>query len=295
MASERTQVCAIGLGKMGSALAEALLKAGHTVTVWNRTPARCDALRAMGAVVAGSVAEAARAADVALVCVTNDAATREIIFTDGVAQALRGKLLIQLSTSTAEQSREIGAWARTRDIRYLEGSILAAPADITSGSAIIAYAGPRETYDQYIDVLSALGGDPKHVSEEIGAAVTFDRTIFTLGYGTMQSFIQGAAIAAAKGFSIEAYTDTAVKRMETYRSRIKWYGDMIAKRDYGNAQASMQTHAAAFAEALAVCREAGVDDTLPAALMHNFQRALATGHGEQELSALFEVLLHSSR
>jgi 3-hydroxyisobutyrate dehydrogenase-like beta-hydroxyacid dehydrogenase len=83
--------------------------------------------------------------------------------------------------------------------------------------------------------------------------------------------------------------------METYRSRIKWYGDMIAKRNYGNAQASMQTHAAAFAEALAVCREAGVDDTLPAALMHNFHRALATGHGEQEMSALFEVLLKGGR
>ena len=294
MASE-TEVCVIGLGKMGSALAEALLKTGHTVTVWNRTPARCDALRAMGAAVAGSAVEAARAADVALVCVTNDAATREIVFTDGVVQALRGKLLIQLSTSTAEQSREICTWAGARDIRYLEGSIIALPADVTSGSAIIIYAGPRDAYDRHIDILSALGGDPKYVSDEIGAAVTFDRAIFAFGYGTMQSFIQGAAIAAAKGFPIEVYTDTAAKRMETYRSRIKWYGDMIAKRNYGNAQASMQTHAAAFAEALAVCREAGVDDTLPAALMHNFHRALATGHGEQEMSALFEVLLKGGR
>ena len=56
-----SDVSVIGLGAMGSALAEALLKSGLSVTVWNRSPARADALVAKGAVAAGSVNEAVEA------------------------------------------------------------------------------------------------------------------------------------------------------------------------------------------------------------------------------------------
>lgn len=50
---------------------------------------------------------------------------------------------------------------------------------------------------------------------------------------------------------------------------------MIAKRNFGRIQSRMQVHAAAFAAILATRKEAGIDDTLPAAPMHNFQRAAA--------------------
>ena len=53
----------------------------------------------------------------------------------------------------------------------------------------------------------------------------------------------------------------------------------------------MEVHAAARAETLAMCRDLGVDDALPAAMMHNFERAKAAGHAQQEISAIFEVLI----
>src|SRR5688572_32536115 len=102
--------CVIGLGNMGSALAEALLKAGRRVIVWNRTPAKCVALRARGATVAVSVAGAIAVAEVAIICVSDHAAAKTIL--NGEAgRNVRAKVLIQLSTINAEQSRETAAWA----------------------------------------------------------------------------------------------------------------------------------------------------------------------------------------
>ena len=62
-------------------------------------------------------------------------------------------------------------------------------------------------------------------------------------------------------------------------------------RRYGDVRCPMQVHAAARAETPAMCRNLGVDDALPAAMMHNFERAKAAGHAQQEISALFEVLI----
>ena len=88
---ESQDVCVIGLGNMGSALAEALLTSGHRVTVWNRTASKCDPLSAAGASVAASVSKAAAAAKVIIVCVTDHNAAMSLLQADDIASALRGR------------------------------------------------------------------------------------------------------------------------------------------------------------------------------------------------------------
>jgi len=290
----RKKICVIGLGNMGSALAEALLCAGYEVIVWNRTSSKREPLISKGATAGSSMVASARAADVTLVCVSNHAATTDLIFTAEVGRALEGKLLIQLSTISQGQSRETAEWARARDITYLEGSIIGFPSDVTSGSAIIIYAGPRESFDRNFPILSALGGSPRYLSAEIGAAVTFDKAIFAFAYGTMLSFIQGAAIAYAKKFPIEIYTDTIAARLPTYPRKFKLLGDMIAKRNYDDVGASLQVHAEAFGDSLNLCKAAGIDDRLLVAVMRNLERAIEAGYGEKEISAVFEVLIRGN-
>jgi 3-hydroxyisobutyrate dehydrogenase-like beta-hydroxyacid dehydrogenase len=289
--NEGEKVCVIGLGLMGSALAEALLASGHRVTVWNRTASKCEALAKAGAAVAATVSEAVAAAQAIFLCVTDHEAGDSLLRTDGVADALRGKLLVQLSTMTADQSRATALWAEARGAVYLEGSILGLPLDVTGGSAIVVYAGPQDAYDDNIEVFRALGGDPQFISEEIGAAVTFDKVYYAFAYGMMHAFMQGAALAHANGFSIEAYSGTVAARLPTSVWKLKQFGEMIAARNHDDVQCRLDVHAAAFADTLAMCRKLGVDDALPAAMMRNFERADAAGHAHQEITALFEVLI----
>ncbi len=108
----------IGLGKMGSGIAKSLLRAGHRVTVYNRTRSRAEALLADGAIVAASVAEACRG-EVVFTMVADDAALEGFVFGEGgiLASLPRGAVHVSLSTISVALSDQARygthqSWAR---------------------------------------------------------------------------------------------------------------------------------------------------------------------------------------
>jgi 3-hydroxyisobutyrate dehydrogenase-like beta-hydroxyacid dehydrogenase len=102
------RVAFLGLGKMGSVIARHLLKAGHEVNVWNRTPAATESLAKEGARVATSPAGAVAEAEVAFTMVMDDAALEAILFTGGAIQALPpDSIHVSLSTISVKLSERI--------------------------------------------------------------------------------------------------------------------------------------------------------------------------------------------
>jgi len=79
-----SDVTLIGLGAMGSALAKALIDAGHSITAWNRSPERLKKIVALGAHGASDVLDAVKSSNVILVCVSNYTATRNFLGTEEV-------------------------------------------------------------------------------------------------------------------------------------------------------------------------------------------------------------------
>ena len=137
-----SDVTMIGLGAMGSALARAFLRAGYSVTVWNRTAARMQPLVDLGATAAPSPADAARASPVTVVCIDNYATTRRLLDEAGMLQALAGRTLIQLSTGTPAEARALGGWLQAQGVNVLDGAILPYPDGIGAADARILFAGP---------------------------------------------------------------------------------------------------------------------------------------------------------
>jgi hypothetical protein len=80
-------------------------------------------------------------------------------------------------------------------------------------------------------------------------------------------------------------------RMPVLTGRLNQLGPLIAKRNHDGDQASIEVWSDSYAQSLSACRTLGVDDTLPTALMYNFQNATNSGYGDKEISAMFEVLL----
>ncbi len=287
--NESQHVCVIGLGNMGSALAEALITSGHRVTVWNRTASKCEALAEAGASVAASVFEAAAAAQAIVVCVTDHDASVSLLRTDEVASALRGRWLVQLSTVTAEESRELGRWAEENGIAYLDGAILASPSHIrTNAGEPIVYSGPRALFDANVNVLGGMGAIPEFVGEAIGGAATFGLTVYANYYGSMLAFIHGAAICHAAGFPIKTYIDQAYVSESTRRH----LGEMIAKRSYDDISVcSIEVDVAAYEHVTKLSEELGIDAAFPRTVASYLDRAIAKGHGQQELAAIFELMV----
>ena len=287
--NEGKKVCVIGLGNMGSALAEALISNGHQVTVWNRTASKCEAMADAGASVAASVTEAVTAAQAIVVCVTDHEASVSLLRTDEVASTLRGKLLIQLSTVTAEESRELGRWAEANGIAYLDGAILGTPSHIrTNAGEPIVYSGPRALFDANANWLTAMGGNPIFVGEAIGSAATFGLTIYANYYGSMLAFFHGAAICHAAGFPIETYIDQTHVSEATRRH----LGEMIAKRSYDDISVCpIEIDVAAYEQVAKLSEELGVDAAYPRMVAGYLDRAIAEGRGQQELAAIFELMM----
>lgn len=164
------------------------------------------------------------------------------------------------------------------------------PDEVRNAAATVICSGPKKAFDASKDLLSVFG-NAEHVSETIGAAYEFDKTYYPFSYAVMQGFIQGAALARASGFPIEAYTRVMTTRLSVFPERLERLGSAIADRNHDGDQAGLYVWADTFAKSLSLCRTLGVDDTLPTALMRNFERAMVAGYREKEISALFELLL----
>ena len=104
-------VSVIGTGRMSSVLATGLFNAGFPTTVWNRTVAKTEPLARLELRVAQSL-EAAMAADVVIVNLSDYHTTGELVKDPEVASALAGKTIVQLTTGTPQEAGQMESWAR---------------------------------------------------------------------------------------------------------------------------------------------------------------------------------------
>ncbi len=100
-----SDISVIGLGKMGSAIASALLRSGRSVTVWNRATEKAAPLIEAGAVLASSPQEAVAASEAIMVCIKTHKTTTELL--KPLSGELSGKTIIDLSTGGAEEANEL--------------------------------------------------------------------------------------------------------------------------------------------------------------------------------------------
>src|SRR5712672_757533 len=148
----------IGLGKMGTGIAKSLLRAGHHVTLYNRTRERADALRKDGAAVAGSVAEACRGGAV-LTMLADDAALEAVVSgEDGVLKALpRGGVHVSLSTISVALSDRLAAEHARAGQEFVAAPVFGRPEAAEAGKLAIVAAGPNAAIERCKPLWDAMG------------------------------------------------------------------------------------------------------------------------------------------
>jgi 3-hydroxyisobutyrate dehydrogenase-like beta-hydroxyacid dehydrogenase len=161
----------IGLGAIGTPMALNLLKAGYDLTVHNRTPSRCAALEAAGAVVAPSPAAAARQADALLLCVSDDAAAEAVLLggadptvrTEAAAAGLRpGSLVIDCSTIGPATSRRLAAALAKRQIRYIDAPVTGGTEGARAGNLSVLVGGDAQDLARARPLLEVIGSRITH-------------------------------------------------------------------------------------------------------------------------------------
>ena len=162
-----SDISVIGLGKMGSAIASALLRSGRSVTVWNRATEKAAPLIEAGAVLASSPQEAVAASEAIMVCIKTHKTTTELL--KPLSGELSGKTIIDLSTGGAEEANELVEVLTAAGAQWHIGMINAYPSGIGKKDTAILCAGPPEVWDRWEDAIRVLGGAAAHVGTEATA------------------------------------------------------------------------------------------------------------------------------
>lgn len=283
-----SNVSIIGLGAMGAALAKAQLKAGHNVTVWNRSPAKAAPLQTLGATVAASVADAVEASTVIMVCIDNYEISNTLLAADDVAAHLPGRTFVQFSTGTPKEARDSEIWLAELGAHYLDGAIMEYPGSIGAADALILVAGLQATFNGAEEFLSLLGGDLRYLGNNIAAAAAIDMAKLSTSVGLYMGVAHGAHICESEGVSLDL-----LAACET-RTRPRELAEIIHKDAFelGSLHdgASVEVWGGVVNRLQNQASSAGINSELPDFLDSIYRRAVKMGHGGEDIAALVKVL-----
>jgi 3-hydroxyisobutyrate dehydrogenase-like beta-hydroxyacid dehydrogenase len=190
----------IGLGIMGQPMALNLVKAGHPVTVFNRTPAKTEALKNAGAKVAATPAEATAEADFVISIVSDTAAMEEVVLgKGGIIETVRsGAIVIDSSTISPVASRKFACKVAGKGAGWLDAPVTGSKHLAEKGELTYMVGGDREAFDRALPVLQVMG--KKHIycgSHGLGLTAKLSQNVIQ---ATMvEIFCEGFVLAAKAG------------------------------------------------------------------------------------------------
>jgi len=153
----------IGLGLMGKHMAMNLLKAGHSLTVWNRTPAKAQELVAAGAVLAKTPREVAEASEVLLTIVSDPPALESVLWgtagkEDGALGGLKaGSLYVDSSTVSPVLAKKVAAECQQRGVKFLDAPVTGGDWGAREGNLVFMIGGDAETLKEAEPILQVMG------------------------------------------------------------------------------------------------------------------------------------------
>jgi len=289
---ERAPVTVIGLGMMGQALAEAFLKDGHRTTVWNRSAGKADDLVAKGALSAATAAEAISASRVVVVCVSDYDAVRLILgnLDDASGDALAGRAIVNLTSGTPEQARELAAWAATRGAEYLDGSIMAIPPGIGQPETLLLYSGSQRVFETNQPMLKLLGGRTTYLGADAGLAALFDLGLLGMMYALYGGFIHALAMLGTAKVDGATFMPYATGWLNDVVSWLPHFARDIDAGDYATEISTLDINKAGIAHIVHASEAHGISAEVLRPIQALIDRRVAEGHGSDGLPSLIEVL-----
>ncbi|MCZ8520952.1 MULTISPECIES: NAD(P)-dependent oxidoreductase [Paenibacillus] len=285
-----SNVTVIGLGAMGTAIVQVLLRSGHRVTVWNRTAAKAEGLVREGAVPAASAAAAIEASPVVIVCVTDYDTAYRILGTEEASAALSGRTLVQLTTGRPQQARDNEAWARERGADYLDGAIAATPPQMGRSDTTIFVSGSETAFRKSELLLTSLAGNVPYLGAKVSAASSTDLAFLSYLFSSMLGFFHAARIMESDGLRVDDFGSLIAAISPVIGEMVKHEGDVIQTSAFGEPQSSVNICMATVKLLQEQARDAGINGEFPDFAMGLFRRAADAGYGEEELGALIKIL-----
>lgn len=285
-----TDVTVIGLGPMGLVLADLLLKAGKSVSLWNRSPEKAASLVERGATLAPTPAAAIAASPATFVCVYDYKAAEMILAADGAPAALQDRLIINLGTGGPDDATRVEVYVNRHGGNYLDGAIQAAPSQMGQDDTLLLVSGRHAQFTRAEPLLRILAGNLVYLGERIDAAAFMDLATLSYVYGAFAGFLHGARVAEATGIDVTTFGSLVNAISPSFGAFFQHEGGVIASGDFRITESPLRISVPAVRRILMSSERLGLNTELPALVDGWLERAEAAGLADEELASLIKIL-----
>jgi len=281
----KANVAILGLGIMGSGMANRLLSANFPLAVYNRNRDKCVPFGSAGAFIADSPRDAASRSQIILSMVADDAASRAVwLGTNGALNgASPGSVLIESSTLSADWIHDLAVKATERGCQFLDAPVTGTKPHAASGELVFLVGGSAEALDAVRPALSVLGRDVVHLGPTGSGSLMKLVNNFVCGVQAA-SFAEALAMIDAGGLdrtkAVSVLTGGAPGS-----GIVKRVAERNATNDF-TPNFALRWMAKDLAYALGDASAKGISLQTAAAALAVFQQAIAEGHGDEDFSAV---------
>jgi 3-hydroxyisobutyrate dehydrogenase-like beta-hydroxyacid dehydrogenase len=286
-----TTIAFLGLGRMGLPMAANLARAGHVLTVWNRTPEKAERFATEhGARAAGTPAQAVAGSDVVITMLADDRALLDAwTGKDGALSAVRpGTLAIDMATVAPETIATLGRRLREREVSLVDAPVSGSVPAATAATLMIMAAGDPAAVERATPVLSALGDRIVPLGRS-GSGSSMKLAVNAIVHSLNQAVSEALVFAERAGIdrarAYEVFADSAVAA-----PFVRYKRDAYVRPGEVPVGFSLELAAKDLRLALALAAEVGADLPQTRANLAVLDGAVAAGYGSADESAVAEHL-----
>ena len=278
------KIAYLGLGIMGRPMAANLVKAGHEVTVWNRTPKQVE-----GARTAATPAEAAKGADVVWMCVADTKAVETVLFgANGVESVLRpGVIVVDSSTIAPSSTREFAARVRAKGAEFVDAPMTGSKIGAENAQLLFIVGGPEKTVAALNPLFSVLGKKVIRVGET-GAGESAKIGMNLMIASIFEGFAEALSLTGKLGVPPEILVELIQNSM--IRSGVSDYkASFVLKNDW-SPNFPLRLMLKDLRLMLDAAKQEGIELPATREIEKVYEKAVAAGHADDDYAATVETV-----
>ncbi len=284
---ESTVIALLGVGMMGTPMARRLCAAGYRVHVWNRTPAKAEALQAHGATAFSQPADAVRGAHLVITMLQDGPAVESVLFKQGAATGLQpGTLVVDMSSIQPREARDHAARLAALSVDCLDAPVSGGTVGAEAGTLAIMAGGRLADFERASPVLQVLGR-PTHVGP-MGSgqlAKLANQMIVGITIGAVAE----ALLFAARGGADMGKVREAISGGFAESRVLQVHGQRMVERDFAK-RAAVTVQLKDMRNAMVTAHETGFEAPITQLFAQLFEQATEHGLGDLDHAALFVEL-----